>query len=76
MAAQPGMASSADATSIARPTDGIARPGNEPPPATASVSTTLAPGTRKVSDSARAVNASSGAVAIRQSGMRLASPSR
>ena len=63
-------------TSTPTPTDGIVEPGNEPPPATASVSTTLAAGTAAAIDSARVRRPSDGAVAMRQSGIAVASPER
>ena len=55
-------------------------PGNEPPPATASVSTTFTAaipgGTDAATASARARSSSTGIVAIRQTGIDVASPDR
>ena len=54
----------------ATPTDGIVSPGSDPPPATASVSTTLRAGdARRRSPRRGRAASSSGAVAMRQSGI-------
>ena len=63
------------ATSTATPADGMPRPGSDPPPATASVSTTLAPGTRAATAAARSAQGlDRAAVAIRHRGIRRRRP--
>ncbi len=70
------MTSLTDAGCTATPHDGMVRPGSVPPPATASVSTTFAPGIAAAIISARTRSASTGSHAMRQSGISAASPDR
>ena len=62
--------------STATPIDGMVNPGNDPPPATASVSTTSRPGSDPAIRSARARRSATGVVAIRHNGISVASPDR
>ena len=62
--------------STATPTDGMVSPGSDPPPATASVSTTFAFGTAAAIVSARLRSSSTVAVAMRHTGIDVASPER